>query len=277
MRLAHLTVIAATPALLVALTACGGSSDSSKDTTTAKPTASTTVAAPTTAAKLLGTSTVPLPAPSPTHPPAPAPDKLSDVDCGSITGSNGATADVIAFANDAGRPGCTEAITVASDYVGAQRTGDAAPVDGWTCEPQPDDTIPHVCFKDGFTIGLRGAAAPASPPPPRPAPIQTVDPNNQPQRVDPTHPPAPKPADTVEDVNCGTVTDAGGGTRTVIAVGSNAGRVGCTEAINVATEYVQTVSDTDVAVISGWNCNAQPDPNVPSMCAKDGLVIALAN
>lgn len=274
MRLTRFALLATAPALIAAVAACGSSSDTAKSTTSsAPPTTTKTVVA--TATKLVGPSSAPLPPPSPTHPPAPAPTPLADIDCGQITGANGGTADVIAFASQAGRTGCTEAITVTSDYVGAARTGDAVPVDGWTCQPQPDTTIPHVCFKDGFTIGLRGTAAPSNPPSPAPTPIRTVDPNNQPHNGDRTEPPAPAPDKTVEDVNCGTVTDAGGGTRTVIAVGSAAGRVGCTEAINVATSYVQTISDTDVATIDGWSCNAQPDAAVPSMCAKDGLTIAL--
>lgn len=255
MRLAHLTLIAATPALLVALTACGSSSDSSKATTSTSTAAKTTT---TTAAQPTGTSVVP-PPPPPT--PRPTPHPTGDVNCGAITGANGQSADVIAYSSQAGIPGCTEAITVASDYVNATRTGDAVAVDGWTCEPQPDTVVPRICFKDGFLIGLRGAAAPLSPPPPPPPPTTTSTP----------------PEPVVEDVNCGTVTDAGGGTRSVIAVGGPAGRVGCTEAINVATQYVQTISTSDVAVIDGWNCNAQPDPNMPSMCAKDGLVIGLGN
>lgn len=181
----------------------------------------------------------------------------ADVDCGPITGANGGSANVIAYSNQAGIPGCTEAVTVASDYVNATRSGDAAQVDGWTCEPQPDNTVPHICFKDGFLIGLRGTAAPNPPTPPT-----TTAP--------PTTTTVP-----VDNANCGTVTDAGGGTRTVIAVGTPAGRVGCTEAINVATQYVRAVSDTDVATIDGWSCNAQPDAQVPSICAKDGLLINL--
>lgn len=257
MRLTHLALLAATPALIVGMTACGNSSDSAKSTTTtAAPT--TSKSAPATATKLIGPSSAPLPAPSPTHPPAPAPQPLTDIDCGPVTGANGQSANVIAYATKAGRIGCTEAVNVASEYVSATRTGDAVQVAGWTCEPQPDTTIPRICFKDDFRIGLRGNAGPVDPPP-----------------VITTTPPVPTPDPTVDDVNCGPVTDAGGGTRHVIAVGTAAGRVGCTEAINVATEYVQTISDTDVATIDGWSCNAQPDTDVPSMCAKDGLVIAL--
>ncbi|MFB7722089.1 hypothetical protein [Nocardia sp. NPDC056100] len=254
MRLTRCALIVVAPAL-IALTACGHSSDSAKSsgTSTTKPTTTTAGATTTIGGKPVPPPTLP---PNPTRPPVPTTQTLSDADCGPITGANGASANVIAYANQAGRPGCTEAITVASDYVNATRTGDAVQVDGWTCEPQPDTVIPHICFKDGFLIGLRGAAAPNPPVPPT------------------TPPPTTTPA-KLDDVNCGTVTDAGGGTRTVIAVATPAGRVGCTEAINVATTYARTISDTDAATIDGWSCNAQPDPATPSACAKDGLTIAL--
>ncbi|MFC9996242.1 hypothetical protein [Nocardia sp. NPDC127526] len=169
MRLAHITLIAATPVLIAGLVACGNSSDSTSGTTTPAARSS---------APVTGTSA---PAPVSTSAPAPAPP-------------------------------------------------------------------------------------PTTAPPAPPAPTTTAPP------PPPTTTPAPEP---IADVNCGPVTDAGGGTRTVIAVGTPTGRVGCTEAINVATEYVQTISDTDVATIDGWSCNAQPDAAVPSMCAKDGLLINL--
>ncbi|WP_405486186.1 hypothetical protein [Nocardia sp. NBC_00511] len=258
MRFAHLALLAATPALVVGLTACSHSKDSSKSTTSTSVTATSTSAATTTTPGASGT-TVPNPKPNPkplppnpTRPPIPTTVVPADVNCGPVTGANGQSADVVAYANQAGIPGCTEAITVASDYVNATRTGDAVQVDGWTCEPQPDTAVPHICFKDGFLLGLRGGAAPN--PPTTPPPTTTVPAGN---------------------VNCGTVTDAGGGTRTVTAVATPAGTVGCTEAINVATAYAQRVSDTDVATIDGWSCNAQPDPAVPSICAKDGLLIDL--
>ncbi|MEU0541749.1 hypothetical protein [Nocardia sp. NPDC005978] len=178
MRLAHLALLAAAPALVVTLTACGSDSDSADSRTTGASTTitTTTTTAPASATKLVGPSAAPLPPPSPTHPP--------------VTTSPPAT----------------------------------------TTEPVPTT-----------------------------APVTT----------------SPVPSPIIDDVNCGPVTDAGGGTRHVIAVGTEAGRVGCTEAIDVASEYAQNISDTDVATIDGWNCNAQPDPAVPSMCAKDGLVIAL--
>ncbi|WP_157535003.1 hypothetical protein [Nocardia inohanensis] len=109
-----------------------------------------------------------------------------------------------------------------------------------------------------------------------PAPTTTSSPKPLPPNPITTSPPSTTTSpERIGDADCGAVIDAGGGTRTVIAVGTPAGRVGCTEAINVATKYVQTISDTDVMVVDGWQCNAQPDPAVPSMCAKDGLLIDL--
>ncbi|MFC6011542.1 hypothetical protein [Nocardia lasii] len=252
---------AATMVLVAGLAGCGKDSED-HSAHTSSTTVLATATATTSAARLTGSSAAPLPPPSPTHPPAPGPEPLADVDCGPVAGANGAGAEVIAFASEAGRAGCTEAINVATDYLGSPRTGDPAPVDGWTCEPQPDTSVPHICVNQGLTIGLRGDAAPASPPPPAPTPVRTVD---------PTKP----PVSSVEDVNCGPVTDAGGATRTVIAIGNSAGRPGCTEAIDVATTYVTTISPSDSVVVQGWQCNAQPDSQVPQVCSKDGLVIAL--
>ncbi|WP_446223628.1 hypothetical protein ACTWPB_29050 [Nocardia sp. IBHARD005] len=79
------------------------------------------------------------------------------------------------------------------DYLGVPRTGDAASVDGWTCEPQPDTAVPHVCVNQGLTIGLRGNAAPATPPPPAPTPIRTVNPTLPPVTTTSSVPPVPPP------------------------------------------------------------------------------------
>lgn len=102
--------------VIAGLSGCGG--DNKDDHAAhATSTTKTTTAPTTTRANLTGTSIAPLPPPSPTHPPARP------------------GADVIAFASDAGRPGCTEAVNVVADYLGTPRTGDAAAVDGWTCAP----------------------------------------------------------------------------------------------------------------------------------------------
>ncbi|MFC9475270.1 hypothetical protein ACWF99_20165 [Nocardia sp. NPDC055002] len=36
-----------------------------------------------------------------------------------------------------------------------------------------------------------------------------------------------------------------------------------------------TVDPSDSVVVLGWQCNSQPDTQVPQVCSKDGLVIAL--
>lgn len=277
MKLAHGAAVAAAALVSIGLSGCGNSDNSTtpnaQSTGSASSSVTSTTSAP--ATKLVGTSAAPLPSPSPTHPAAAAPAALSDLDCGQITGTNGASANVIAFATAAGRAGCSDAITVTSDYIGIPRTGDAATVDGWTCEPQPDTTIPHVCSNNGVIVGLRGAAAPATLPAPAPTPIHLPDPARTPQSAGLTEPSAPAPAAAVADVNCGPVTDAGCSTRHVIAVGTAAGRVGCTEAITVATTYATTVAPSDVVSVDGWACEAQPDAVVPSICVKDALQIAL--
>ncbi|MEI4741717.1 hypothetical protein [Rhodococcus erythropolis] len=280
MKPTYLTALVAGSLLAAVVSGCSTDDSATPAATSdraSSTSAATTTAAPTSqpAVNLTGPIAAALPDPSPTHPPAPAPTPLADIDCGQITGSNGATATVIAFASAAGRAGCTDAITVTSDYVGSPHTGSATVVDGWTCQPQPDTTIPHICTNTGLTIGLRGQAAPTSPPQPAPIPVRTVDPNSTPRPVAHTEPPAPAPADTVEDVHCGPVTDSAGGTRQVIAVGGAAGRVGCTEAITVATAYATTIAPSDTATVDGWSCNAQPDTTTPSLCAKNGLVIGL--
>ncbi|WP_280346806.1 hypothetical protein [Nocardia neocaledoniensis] len=258
-------------AALAVLTGVSGCGNDSEDDHSAHPTSTTKAAPTTTRANLTGTAA--LPSPSPTHPPAPEPPPLADVNCGQVTGGNGGTAEVIAFVSAAGRPGCTEAFTVVADYLGTPRDGQATAVDGWTCEAQPDTAVPHVCFKDGLTIGLRGDAAPATPRPPVTTPIRTVDPTKPPVTTTSDVPPVPPPYP--EDVNCGPVTDAGGGSRTVIAVGNAAGRPGCTEAITVATTYVTTISPSAAMTVDGWRCHAQQSAETPSVCEKDGLLIAL--
>lgn len=220
---------------------------------------------------------------SPTHssttaPPAPVP--LADVDCGQIHGSNGASAHVIAFANGSGRAGCSDAITVASDYVGASTGAASTTVDGWYCQPQPDVQVPHVCSNAGVVIGLRGDAAPASPPPPAPAPVHTLTPAQTPKPAEPQHStpaPAPNPAITAggDTTNCGPVKDAGGQLRGVLAMATPEGQVGCVEAIDIATEYTNTVATSDEVTVSGWKCRAQREATVSQVCEKDGLKIGL--
>ncbi|GAA5046101.1 hypothetical protein [Nocardia callitridis] len=78
------------------------------------------------------------------------------------------------------------------------------------------------------------------------------------------------------DVDCGPVTDPDGKPHTVVGVSTEKGRVGCTEAINVATVFVGTVSNKPTATVEGWECGPQSDdPTYPSRCEKDGLIIGL--
>ena len=64
---------------------------------------------------------------------------IGDVDCGILHDHTGAVAHVIAFANGSGRAGCTDAFTVAHDYLGGATGQSAITVDGWHCQPQPED------------------------------------------------------------------------------------------------------------------------------------------
>ncbi|MCM6775055.1 hypothetical protein NDR87_24460 [Nocardia sp. CDC159] len=240
MRTTSRALAVVTTALLFGPTGCGDAHNSAKTSTT------------TAAASSNPTATSAVPPTLRPVPPRPAPPEpgLADVECGPVQGSNGKSANVIAIATAAGRVGCTEAITVATDYIGTPRSGDAVAVDGWTCQPQLDPGTPHVCFKDDLFIGLRGGGGPATP---------SL---------------SPSPAPTA-DVDCGTITDAEGATRTVIAVNTPAGQAGCTEAVNVASAYAARISDSDRAVVEGWDCRAQADPNVPSVCSRAGLLINL--
>ncbi|MFI1920258.1 hypothetical protein [Nocardia sp. NPDC020380] len=164
MKISSSALLVALPAVAVTLTACDQSTSSAPGTSS-KPAASTTAAPGSTAAGTTAPKPVP---PSPTRPPMPTAPSPADVDCGPITGSNGQSANVIAYGRQVGIAGCTEAVTVAHDYVNASRTDDAVQVDNWTCEPQPDTDVPHICFKDGLLLGLRGGASYLLLPPPPP-------------------------------------------------------------------------------------------------------------
>ncbi|MFI5780439.1 hypothetical protein [Nocardia sp. NPDC051570] len=248
MRTISLALGAVTTALLFGLTGCGHSSDSAKPSLTGSAQQTMNPAA------VPSHSATPISSPPALLPPRPTSGNgLTDVDCGPVDGSNGKAATVIAVATANARVGCTEAVTVAVHYVGTPRSADAATVDGWTCAPQQDPATPYRCVKDDRLIDLRGGGGPA-------APTASAIPSRTP----------------TGDVNCGPVTDAGGGTHTVMAVNvPGTGQVGCTEAINVASEYASHVSNSTSAVVSGWHCDAQPDPKARSRCTKNGLVIDL--
>lgn len=215
-----------------------------------------------------------------TEPPAPMP--IGDVDCGVLHDHTGAVAHVIAFANGSGRAGCTDAFTVAHDYLGGATGQSAIIVDGWHCQPQPDVTVPHVCSASGLIIGLQGQAAPASPPPPAPAPVHTLHPDVQPKIAEPEHaqPAAPPPAAHVageDTTNCGPVKDAGGNLRVVEAMGTPVGRVGCTEAIDIAAEYATAIGTSDTMMVKGWRCRPGAEGEISQICEKDGLKIGIQN
>ncbi|WP_458687411.1 hypothetical protein [Nocardia tengchongensis] len=147
MRFAHIALLAAALALVVGMTACSGSQDSSQNAT------STTVAASSTT----GAATTTTQSPGPTHPPVPTTQTAADVDCGPVTGANGQSANVIAYASSGGVPGCTEAITVATHYVLVQQVSntDVATIDGWSCNAVPGNpSVPSMCAKDGLVINL---------------------------------------------------------------------------------------------------------------------------
>ncbi|WP_040815687.1 hypothetical protein [Nocardia concava] len=114
---------------------------------------------------------------------------------------------------------------------------------------------------------------------PAAAPVQpahTPKPVSQPKAPAPANKPQATATPTrPADVSCGIVADAGGDGRHVIAYGTDAGVVGCTEALTVATDYANTISDSDAVDVDGWSCNAQPDAQTPSICAKNGLLIGL--
>ena len=51
--------------------------------------------------------------------------------------------------------------------------------------------------------------------------------------------------------------------------------MGCVEAIDIATEYTNTVATSDEVTVSGWKCRAQREATVSQVCEKDGLKIGL--
>ena len=207
---------------------------------------------------------------------------IGDVDCGVLHDSKGAVAHVIAFANGSGRAGCTDALKVVHDYLGGATGQRPTTVDGWYCQPQPDATVPHVCSASGLVIGLRGQAAPTSPPPPAPAPVHTLHPDVQPKVAGPEHAhPAPPPLAAhvagEETTNCGPVNDTGGNQRGVVAMSTQVGRVGCTEAIDIAAEYATAIGTSDNMTVSGWRSRPHSEGSISQVCEKEGLKIGLQN
>jgi hypothetical protein len=86
------------------------------------------------------------------------------------------------------------------------------------------------------------------------------------------------PVPGVEPVNCGKVGPDGGAQVDLIADSTSAGRVGCTEAINVISVYYQdapTKSEGTLhrLVVQGWDCAADTGASGSGsiFCGKDGL------
>ena len=88
----------------------------------------------------------------------------------------------------------------------------------------------------------------------------------------------------VDDVDCGPITAANGQKLRVVAKGSPAGVAGCTEAIEVLTEYFQRGSESQGTphelTVHGWQCSTIDNgvtDDVLTGCDKDGLTVAAVN
>lgn len=109
------------------------------------------------------------------------------------------------------------------------------------------------------------------------APVSTVtaSPENQAQQLHAA-------GKGLDDVNCsangGKVGPEGGEQVDLIAVASKAGRVGCTEAFNVITEYyrdapTKSEGTAHALTVRGWDCLADTGAQGTGMigCSKEGL------
>lgn len=120
-----------------------------------------------------------------------------------------------------------------------------------------------------------GGADPVTPPPP-----VTTAPATTTSAAPATTAPAtsePAEADDREPVDCGPI-DAPNGPVGLIAVATEAGTVGCTEAINVISEYLErapTESEgtAHALTVAGWSCLADTGAQGSGTigCDKDGL------
>ncbi len=114
MRLCARAALTAAAAVATVATGCSSTDCTAAPSTTAHPSAAITHSSSASAdtitppvtpvVNLVGPSPAPLPAPSPSYPALPARAPLRDIDCGLVTGSNGATANAIAVPSDAGAP-----------------------------------------------------------------------------------------------------------------------------------------------------------------------------
>ena len=89
---------------------------------------------------------------------------------------------------------------------------------------------------------------------------------------------------TVADVDCGPITAANGQKLEVVAKGSAAGVAGCTDAVDVLTEYFQRGNESQGTAhelaVQGWQCSTIDNgvtTEVITGCDKDGLSIQAVN
>jgi hypothetical protein len=136
------------------------------------------------------------------------------------------------------------------------------------------------------TVGLIGACAGpvGAPEPATPAPTSapsTVSPATADPSTAPTTAASAAPAtgatDGVEPVNCGAVGPEGGAQVDLIADSTAAGRVGCTEAINVISAYYRDAAMAEGTgrhlAVQGWQCSADTGAYGSGSigCSKAGL------
>jgi hypothetical protein len=143
----------------------------------------------------------------------------------------------------------------------------------------------------GACAGPAAAPAPAPPATP-PAPTATsapatgsapaADPSQAPTTAASTAPPTGPteptgPTDGVEPVNCGAVGPDGGAQVDLIADSTAAGRVGCTEAINVISVYYRDAAMAEGTgrhlEVQGWQCSADTGAYGSGTigCSKNGF------
>lgn len=124
-----------------------------------------------------------------------------------------------------------------------------------------------------------GSSLPAPPPATAPTPVPTGS------VTAPTA--AALPASTgsaVADVSCGPITAANGQKLEIVAKGSAAGVAGCSEAIDVLTEYFQRGDETEGTAheltVRDWQCSTIDNGVTTAVitgCDKDGLSIQAVN
>ncbi len=135
----------------------------------------------------------------------------------------------------------------------------------------------------GACAGPAGApesATPATPPAPTSAPstgsAATADPSPAPTTAA-SAAPTTGATDGVEPVSCGAVGPDGGAQVDLIADSTDAGRVGCTEAINVISAYYRDAAMAEGTgrhlAVQGWQCSADTGAYGSGSigCSKDGL------